>query len=233
MLWPGSVDALLEDRKVDPEVVLTNLGFGSTTDDEDYCRIPLRFLQQTSGAKGIDVDHFLEEHEDLSQLLNAWQQQQYGMSREVTPDQINDLSLILQDIATFLQESLVPGRFMDLQRIAGQLQLDLEHSQKSASPVGDNSSGKSSRKSSPEGEAHEALASYEKAKQFQNSDSSYYLLGVMQEGDDSDNADGELFHDNQEDDFDDEIHLKSWSSSSTLTVPSIYNVRLSPDESLV
>ncbi|XP_064597940.1 uncharacterized protein LOC135464444 [Liolophura sinensis] len=75
----SSVEALLEDRKVDPEVVLTNLGFGSLTDDENYCRIPLRFLQQTSGAKGINVDHFLEEHEDLSHLLNAWQQQQYGM----------------------------------------------------------------------------------------------------------------------------------------------------------
>jgi len=57
-----SVDSVLQSRAADPEAVLQNLGFAGS---EALAKIPVRFLQQPSKAKGISVDLFKKQQDEL------------------------------------------------------------------------------------------------------------------------------------------------------------------------
>lgn len=58
----ASVDSVLQSRAADPEAVLQNLGFAGT---EALAKIPVRFLQQPSKAKGMSVDLFKKQQDEL------------------------------------------------------------------------------------------------------------------------------------------------------------------------
>jgi len=57
-----SVDSLLQSRSADPEAVLQNLGFAGS---EALAKIPARFLQHPSKAKGMSVDLFKKQQDEL------------------------------------------------------------------------------------------------------------------------------------------------------------------------
>jgi len=58
----ASVDSVLQSRAADPEAVLQNLGFAGS---EALAKIPARFLQQPSKAKGMSVDLFKRQQDEL------------------------------------------------------------------------------------------------------------------------------------------------------------------------
>ncbi|XP_041480305.1 uncharacterized protein LOC121427793 isoform X2 [Lytechinus variegatus] len=60
----SSIDDLLIARH-DPEEILLNLGFGGSPDKDAVDRIPSRFLQTQSQAKGISTDHYLYQMDEL------------------------------------------------------------------------------------------------------------------------------------------------------------------------
>jgi len=60
-----SVEQLLSQREMDPETVLSNLGFGrGPVVDEDMLRIPDRFLQQSRVKQGTNFQQYLLSHAD-------------------------------------------------------------------------------------------------------------------------------------------------------------------------
>ena len=59
-----SIDDLLIARH-DPEELLFNLGFGGSAKEDFLDRIPGRFLQQPSQAKGISLYSFLNQIDEL------------------------------------------------------------------------------------------------------------------------------------------------------------------------
>ncbi|XP_056010144.1 titin homolog isoform X4 [Ostrea edulis] len=76
-----SLDMLLSERSRDPEEILTNLGFVDQSEDtetDDLQRLPERFLEQPSSAKGIDVGALdvnrllnLSAHEEMLEQINT------------------------------------------------------------------------------------------------------------------------------------------------------------------
>jgi len=58
----SSMDSVLQSREADPEEVLYNLGFA---DSEALAKIPLRFLQRPSVAKGVSLDNFRRQQEEM------------------------------------------------------------------------------------------------------------------------------------------------------------------------
>lgn len=72
---------LLSERSRDPEEILTNLGFVDQSEDtetDDLQRLPERFLEQPSSAKGIDVGALdvnrllnLSAHEEMLEQINT------------------------------------------------------------------------------------------------------------------------------------------------------------------
>jgi hypothetical protein len=72
---------LLSERSKDPEEILTNLGFVDQSEDtetDNIQRLPERFLEQPSSAKGIDVGALdvnrllnLSEHEEMLEQINT------------------------------------------------------------------------------------------------------------------------------------------------------------------
>jgi len=58
-----SVDSVLQSREADPETVLQNLGFAGS---DALARIPVRFLQQPSKAKGITVEAYKKQQDELN-----------------------------------------------------------------------------------------------------------------------------------------------------------------------
>ncbi|XP_041374264.1 protein ITPRID2-like [Gigantopelta aegis] len=65
-----SLDALLENRQVDPVQVLMNLGFGySANTCHNMMRVPERFLLQQSHATGIDLNEILADYPELHRLV--------------------------------------------------------------------------------------------------------------------------------------------------------------------
>ncbi|KAJ8320127.1 hypothetical protein KUTeg_001714 [Tegillarca granosa] len=67
-----SLDMILMERKEDPEMILTNLGFGGGEGDgSTITRIPERFLSQPSYAEGIDLTTLIDDDENLGQILQA------------------------------------------------------------------------------------------------------------------------------------------------------------------
>ncbi|XP_063969098.1 uncharacterized protein LOC129254487 isoform X1 [Lytechinus pictus] len=60
----SSIDDLLIARH-DPEEILLNLGFGGSPDKDAVDRIPSRFLQTQSRARGISTDHYLYQMDEL------------------------------------------------------------------------------------------------------------------------------------------------------------------------
>jgi len=58
----SSMDSVLQSREVDPEEVLYNLGFA---DSEALAKIPRRFLQKPSVAKGVSIENFRKQQEEI------------------------------------------------------------------------------------------------------------------------------------------------------------------------
>lgn len=58
----SSMDSVLQSREADPEEVLYNLGFA---DSEALAKIPLRFLQSPSIAKGVSLENFRRQQEEM------------------------------------------------------------------------------------------------------------------------------------------------------------------------
>ena len=56
------MDSVLQSREVDPEEVLYNLGFA---DSEALAKIPRRFLQKPSVAKGVSIENFRKQQEEI------------------------------------------------------------------------------------------------------------------------------------------------------------------------
>ncbi|XP_023212323.1 uncharacterized protein LOC111615156 [Centruroides sculpturatus] len=61
----SSVESLLEARREDPEEILLALGFGGKQSYDPLSRIPQRFLKQHSQVRGVDINTFLQQQEDL------------------------------------------------------------------------------------------------------------------------------------------------------------------------
>ena len=59
-----SIDDLLIARH-DPEEILLNLGFGGSPESDVLDRIPSRFLQKQSQARGISTHQFLYQMDEL------------------------------------------------------------------------------------------------------------------------------------------------------------------------
>merc|ERR1712045_266553 len=58
----SSMDSVLQSREADPEEVLINLGFAES---EAFAKIPLRFLKQPSKAKGVSIENFKKNQEEM------------------------------------------------------------------------------------------------------------------------------------------------------------------------
>jgi len=58
----SSMDSVLQSREADPEEVLINLGFAES---EAFAKIPLRFLKQPSKAKGVSIENFKKNQEEI------------------------------------------------------------------------------------------------------------------------------------------------------------------------
>ena len=58
----SSMDSVLQSREVDPEEVLYNLGFA---DSEALAKIPIRFLQRPSVARGVSIENFRRHQEEM------------------------------------------------------------------------------------------------------------------------------------------------------------------------
>jgi len=58
----SSMDSVLQSREADPEEVLINLGFAES---EAFAKIPHRFLKQPSKAKGVSIENFKKNQEEL------------------------------------------------------------------------------------------------------------------------------------------------------------------------
>jgi len=58
----SSMDSVLQSREADPEEVLINLGFAES---EALAKIPLRFLKQPSKAKGVSIENFKKNQEEI------------------------------------------------------------------------------------------------------------------------------------------------------------------------
>ena len=56
------MDSVLQSREADPEEVLFNLGFAES---EAFAKIPLRFLKQPSKAKGVSIENFKKNQEEI------------------------------------------------------------------------------------------------------------------------------------------------------------------------
>jgi len=63
-----SVESLLNSRAADPEDVLISLGFGGCY---SFAKIPDRFLQHQSQAKGMSIDTFVETQSDILARFEA------------------------------------------------------------------------------------------------------------------------------------------------------------------
>ena len=57
-----SMDSVLQSREADPEEVLYNLGFA---DSEALAKIPRRFFQRPSVAKGVSIENFKRQQEEM------------------------------------------------------------------------------------------------------------------------------------------------------------------------
>ncbi|XP_022224056.2 uncharacterized protein LOC111075223 [Drosophila obscura] len=66
----SSVDSLLESRKMDPEAILINLGFGPVGSEDMLSRIPKRFLKP-SQVPGIDTEAFVQRLTLASSLADS------------------------------------------------------------------------------------------------------------------------------------------------------------------
>lgn len=58
----SSMDSVLQSREADPEEVLYNLGFA---DSEALAKIPRRFFQRPSIAKGVSIENFKKQQEEM------------------------------------------------------------------------------------------------------------------------------------------------------------------------
>jgi len=58
----SSMDSVLQSRTADPEEVLYNLGFA---DSEALAKIPPRFFQRPSVAKGVSIENFCRQQEEM------------------------------------------------------------------------------------------------------------------------------------------------------------------------
>ena len=58
----SSMDSVLQSREADPEQVLLNLGFAGS---EALARIPLRFLIQPSHARGVSIETFKKQQDEM------------------------------------------------------------------------------------------------------------------------------------------------------------------------
>lgn len=72
----SSVEQFLNQREMDPETLLNNLGFGigPTTEDPLY-KIPDRFLLDQRTTRGINLYEFVLSHPELHHLLPIWEKQ--------------------------------------------------------------------------------------------------------------------------------------------------------------
>jgi len=71
MLSRHSIDQLLQDRRPDPEEMLRNLGFTSGSKTESRRRVPVRFLQSPSRAKGICLEQLMKTNPELKECIEA------------------------------------------------------------------------------------------------------------------------------------------------------------------
>jgi len=58
----SSMDSVLQSREADPEEVLYNLGFA---DSEALAKIPRRFFQKPSVARGVSIENFKRQQEEM------------------------------------------------------------------------------------------------------------------------------------------------------------------------
>lgn len=66
-----SVDQLLSQREMDPELLLNNLGFGSGMQDDDtMTRVPDRFFLNLVRSPAVDQYELMLNHPELHHLLN-------------------------------------------------------------------------------------------------------------------------------------------------------------------
>ena len=63
----SSIESLLDLRREDSEDVLYALGLVDFDEDDRIKRIPKRFFQKKSQAKGIDVEDFIKSFEERSE----------------------------------------------------------------------------------------------------------------------------------------------------------------------
>jgi hypothetical protein len=56
----SSIESILELRREDPEELLLSLGFGYVPDEQPINRIPQRFLESPSAAKGVSAELLLQ-----------------------------------------------------------------------------------------------------------------------------------------------------------------------------
>jgi len=66
-----SIDQLLQDRRPDPEEMLRNLGFTTGSKTESRRRVPVRFLQSPSCAKGICLEELMKTNPELKECIEA------------------------------------------------------------------------------------------------------------------------------------------------------------------
>ena len=62
MISNFSMDSVLQSREADPEEVLYNLGFA---DSEALAKIPRRFFQKPSVARGVSIENFKRQQEEM------------------------------------------------------------------------------------------------------------------------------------------------------------------------
>lgn len=66
----SSIESLLDSRRDNLEDILFSLGFGVGDDENPINKIPKRFLESPSVAKGINLEEFIKANTSLNKLVD-------------------------------------------------------------------------------------------------------------------------------------------------------------------
>lgn len=116
---------ILMERKEDPEMILTNLGFGGAEGDgSTITRIPERFLSRPSYAEGIDLTTLIDDDESLGQILQAMAEGDDSMDGSRMTDMSESgkfrhfgKNVSLHKLVSYLIHCAVPVHFLNVQRV--------------------------------------------------------------------------------------------------------------------
>lgn len=105
-----SIEQILQERIGDPEVILTNLGFGNFESSDDLSqRIPERFLRQPSKAEGVSLDDFLDRNPNLKEYVALTRQLSVQSQGS---DAAGQYFSSIQELVNYLLDNNVPHRFV-------------------------------------------------------------------------------------------------------------------------